>query len=146
MKLVKVFVLLMVIGFIAIGCGRRKHWDSEKVANKIVKHVSSELKLDDSQKKQLEEIKVGYLERKKKGRESKKENHNLLVAEIKKDSIDKKQVSEIVSKMDKQRNETREWMIDQLIAFHKTLSAEQKVKLVELMEKFHSKRSHHSKD
>ncbi len=146
MKLVKVFVLVMVIGFIAVGCGRHKHWDSEKIANKMVKHISSELKLDEPQKKQLEEIKVGYLERKKKGREGKKEDHKLLLAEIKKDSIDKKQVSEIVSKMDKQRNETREWMIDQLIAFHKTLSAEQRAKLVELIEKFHSKRKHHSKD
>jgi Spy/CpxP family protein refolding chaperone len=145
-RYLKLFTYLM-IGFFIISCGRGKRWNSEKIANKIVKHVSSELKLNDSQKKQLEEIKTGYLEKKKTHRKNTKGERMKLMEMVKKDSIDKNQVSEIYSKMDKSKAETREWLTDQLIEFHKTLSPEQKEKLVSMMEKYMAKKNkHYSKE
>ncbi|MCP5500352.1 MAG: Spy/CpxP family protein refolding chaperone [Leptospiraceae bacterium] len=140
----KLLSFLLAIGLVLSlsHCRHRKH-DPEKFANHIVKKISGELDLNDAQKKHLESIKTEFLQKRKDKKAEKEEVHKLVMAELKKDSIDKAKVNEIFAKTDKGRNEMREYFTDKLIEFHKTLSPEQKKKLVELAEKMYARRWGH---
>lgn len=133
---------VVVLVSLAMFANCKKSWDHEKMVNHMVKHVSKKLDLDDSQKKQLDQIKEEFLAKQKGFKQEREEMHKAMIAEVKKDSIDKAKVKEISSKMDKQRNEVRDMMLDKLVDFHKTLNPEQKEKLVKLMEEFKERHSH----
>ena len=136
-------ILISTIALASCGMHRFKHHGgghSQYMVNKI----SSELDLTDAQEAELDGIFAEWKTKKmaKKGQHA--AHMDALIAEVKKDKIDKTVVDGIHKVKTAHMAERSEFFTTKLIAFHQTLTAEQKTKLAEVLEKWKTKHNKYS--
>ncbi len=123
------------------GCYR----SPEQRAEYFVKHMASELKLNDTQTAQLEKIKEEFLARRpemaKLREESVKEANELMLSP----EIDKARLDALVQKNTAQLDDFVRFVFSRFADIHDMLTPEQRVKLVSLVEK-HMNRGHEKKE
>ena len=138
--IIAVASLFTLTGILA-GCGRpfMGDHDPERRAGFMVKMISRELNLNDTQRARLNEIKDGVHARIKEIRDERKNHHGEMVALVKGPALTRDQLNRLAKTREDDYNRLKPYIIDRIIEFHAMLDQEQKNKLAELMEKKHKR-------
>ena len=126
-----VFLLIGVAGF--SGC--RRHSPDQK-AEFMVDYVAETLDLNESQRAHLDQIKDELIEKGIKMRADKSAMHAELVAQLRSEEIDQDRLKAMVTDHKTKMEELIDLGIVRLAEFHKTLTPEQREKLVAKLESF----------
>lgn len=136
------YILLigMLISGVALFSGCRRHSHGHK-AEFMVDYISEALDLNENQQAQLDQIK-DELMAKAKGMHADKESlHEELVTQLRNEEIDQVRVKAVIAEHREKMDEIIDLVVVHLAEFHKTLTAEQKEKLIAKIETF--KKWHH---
>ena len=125
------FLLISIAGF--AGC--RRHSPYQK-AEFMVDYVSETLDLNESQKAHLDQIKEELLEKGIQMRADKGAMHAELAAQLRSEEIDQDRLKAMVTDHKNKMEELIDLGIVRLAEFHKTLTPEQREKLVAKLESF----------
>jgi Spy/CpxP family protein refolding chaperone len=131
----KLFVVLLLIVGVATFSGCRRHSHAHK-AEFMVDYISETLDLNESQKEQLNQIKDEVMGKAKQMHADKEVMREELLAQLKSEAIDTEVVKEMVAKHRARMDEIIDLLVESLAEFHKTLTPEQKDKLVAKIETF----------
>ena len=136
------YILLigMLVSGAALFSGCRRHSHGHK-AEFIVDYISETLDLNDSQQAQLDQIKDELMEKAQLMNADKASMHAELVAQLRSAEIDQELVKAKIAEHRAKMDEIVDLIVIRLAEFHKTLTAEQKEKLIAKIETF--KKWHH---
>ena len=144
--MVKKGLTIVTIGaFIAaalIFSGCRSHSDQGK-AEFMVDYVAETLDLTDEQRAQLEGIKEEFVAKAEAMRAEKRAMHDAFMAELRKAEIDPQLLKGLIAQKQAQMTEILELAVTRLAEFHRTLTPEQREKLVAKLEYYHQKHQDH---
>ncbi|MCD6311659.1 MAG: Spy/CpxP family protein refolding chaperone [Elusimicrobia bacterium] len=134
-------VLLLAVGlFISKklhhGKFRRHGPPHERIANFLIKRISSELELTERQQDTVNRIKEEILSKRKERTGSREDIKNAVIKQIKSSSFDKEEVMTLIEEEKFYKEKMGHFMIDKLAEFHAILTPEQKEKLAEKIEHF----------
>jgi Spy/CpxP family protein refolding chaperone len=136
------YILLigMLISGVAFFSGCRRHSHGHK-AEFMVDYISETLDLNESQQAQLDQIKDELMEKAQQMHADKESMHGELVAQLRSEEIDQVRVKAVIAEHRVQMDEIVDLVVLRLSEFHKTLTLEQKEKLISKIETF--KKWHH---
>ncbi len=125
-----------------VGCGHHHHrHDPEGHSDYIVKKISRKLDLNDAQKEKLVAVQKALLAARNKHREQKQGQWDSLRSNIPGERLDTDALQTMLNgHADTIKGESPQ-ILDKLAEFHASLTAEQKQKLVEHLDKHHKR--HH---
>jgi Spy/CpxP family protein refolding chaperone len=121
--------------------GCRSHSHQGKVEF-IVDYIAETLDLTDPQREQLDGIKEEFMAKAKEMHAQKEAMHAELMAELRKEDINQENLKGLIAQKRAQMDDMIDLAMARLIEFHKTLSPEQREKLVAKIEYFHEKHQH----
>jgi Spy/CpxP family protein refolding chaperone len=121
------------------GCRSHSH---EGKAEFMIDYVAETLDLTDEQRGQLDGIKDEFIAKAKEMHAQKEAMHAAFMAELRKEEISRENLNALIDQKRAQMDEFINLALDRLAEFHKTLSAEQREKLVTKIEYFHEKHQH----
>ena len=133
-------ICVFILGALVFN-GCRSHSANHK-AEFMVDYIAETLDLDDDQRAQLNEIKEEFLVKAKEMHAKKEAMHAEFKAELLKEEIDQQRMKALMAQKHQQMTEIMDLAVVRLAEFHKTLSVEQKEKLVAKLEWFHEKHNH----
>jgi Spy/CpxP family protein refolding chaperone len=107
----------------------------------MVDYISETLDLNESQQAQLDQIKDDLMAKARQMHADKDSMHSELVAQLRSEEIDQVRVKAVIAEHRAQMDEIVDLIVDRLAEFHKTLTPEQKEKLISKIETF--KKWHH---
>ena len=107
-----------------------------------MKRLSKKLKLNDSQKQKLNQIKDEVLIKVQKVKGSHEEMFNTFLLQVQSESIDEQALNQLFEGKETEFKEMRTFLIAKFAEFHGILEPGQRAKLAELMNKFHRKKHH----
>ena len=135
------FLLIgMLISGVALFSGCRRHSHGHK-AEFMVDYISETLDLNESQQVQLDQIKDELMAKAQQMHADKESMHAELVAQLRSEEIDQMRVKAVIAEHRAQMDEIVDLIVVRLAEFHKTLTPEQKEKLISKIETF--KKWHH---
>ena len=136
------YILLigMLISGVALFSGCRRHSHGHK-AEFMVDYISETLDLNESQQAQLDQIKDELMAKARQMHADKESMHAELVAQLRSEEIDQVRVKAVIAEHRTQMDEIVDLIVVRLAEFHKTLTPEQKEKLISKIETF--KKWHH---
>lgn len=105
-----------------------------------MKKIAKELKLNEQQKVELEQIKDEILAKKAEFKINHQEIKNAVLSQVKSDTVDQAALNGLFEDKELEFKEMRAFLVDKFAEFHNILTPEQRLSLAEKMEKFHSKR------
>ncbi len=135
-----ILMIGMLISGVAMFSGCRRHSHDHK-AEFMVDYISETLDLNESQQVQLDQIKDDLMAKARQMHADKESMHGELVAQLRSEEIDQVRVMAVIAEHRAQMDEIVDLIVDRLAEFHKTLTPEQKEKLVSKIETF--KKWHH---
>jgi len=124
---------------ILTGC--RAHSPHGK-AEFMVDYIAETLDLNDQQRAQLDDIKAEFLAKAGELHANREAMRAELMAELRKEEIDQQRIKALISQKREQMAEMMDLAVVRLAEFHRTLSPDQKEKLVSKLEWFHSRHQH----
>jgi Spy/CpxP family protein refolding chaperone len=130
-------ILVSSLGFFS-GCRRHSHAHK---AEFMVDYIAETLDLSEGQQTQLNEIKDELMLKAKQMHDDKESMREELIVQLRGDEVDQVRVKALIAEHRAKMNEIVDLLVDRLAEFHRTLSPEQKEKLVAKIETF--KRWHH---
>lgn len=131
----------LVLGLLAGGC--RHYRSPEKRAEFVAKKITSELDLNDSQKKELYRIKDEILSKRKELKLQGPRIPSEVLAEFRQPTLDEKKINKSFELEMNKMSEMRTFMTKKAVEFHTILTPEQRNKLVDLITEFQQKHHHH---
>ncbi len=140
-KKVTIVLICVFISAALLFTGCRSH-SPEGKAEFMADYIAETLDLNDGQRAQLDEIKDEFLARAKEMHAQKEAMHAELVAELRKEDINQENLKGLIAQKRAQMDEIINLAMIRLVEFHKTLSTEQREKLVAKLEYFHEKHQH----
>jgi len=133
-------VVALLIAGVAGLSGCRRHSHAHK-AEFMVDYITDTLDLTESQQEQLNRIKDELMEKAQQMHTDKESMHEELVAQLRSEEIDQALVKVKIAEHRAQMDDIIDLMVVRLAEFHKTLTPEQKEKLIAKIETF--KKWHH---
>ena len=121
--------------------GCRSHSHQGKVEF-MVDYISETLDLTDPQREQLDGIKEEFMAKAKEMHAQKEAMHTEFMAELRKEEISRENLNDLIAQKRANMDEFINLALDRLVEFHKSLSTEQREKLVAKIEWFHEKHNH----
>lgn len=140
-KGITVALICAFISAALIFSGCRGHSPHGK-AEFMVDYIAETLDLNDQQKTQLDDIKEEFLAKALEMHAKREAMHAELMAELRKAEIDQDRMKALISQKREQMAEMMDLAVVRLAEFHRTLTPDQKEKLVAKLEWFHSKHQH----
>ena len=137
-------LIALLIAAVAGFSGCRRHSQAHK-AEFIADYISETLDLTEAQQAQLNQIKDELMEKAQQMRTNKESMHAELVAQLRSEEIDQALVKARIAAHRAQMDDIIDLVVVRLAEFHKTLTAEQKEKLIAKIETF-KKWHHHDLD
>jgi Spy/CpxP family protein refolding chaperone len=136
------YILLigMLISGVAFFSGCRRHYHAHK-AEFMVDYISETLDLNESQQAQLDQVKDELMAKAQQMHADKESMHGELVVQLRSEEIDQVRVKAVIAEHRTQMDEIVDLVVLRLAEFHKTLTPEQKEKLIAKIETF--KKWHH---
>jgi len=134
-KGLNILLVGMLISGVALFSGCRRNSHGHK-AEFIVDYISETLDLNDSQQAQLDEIKDELLAKAQGMHADKASMHAELVVQLRSDEIDQELVKAKIAEHRAKMDEIVDLVVVRLAEFHKTLTPEQKEKLIAKIERF----------
>lgn len=128
--------VFIAAGLIFSGC--RPH-SGQGRAEFMVDYIAETLDLTDQQRAQLEGIKEEFMAGAEAMRADKKAMHDAFMAELGKEEIDAQRLKGLIAQKQEQVTDFLDLAITRLAEFHRTLTPEQRQKLVTKLEYFHEK-------
>jgi Spy/CpxP family protein refolding chaperone len=128
-------IIALLIAGVAGFSGCRRHSHAHK-AEFMVDYISETLDLTESQQAQLNQIKDEIMEKAQQMHADKESMHAELVAQLRSEEIDQDLVKAKIAQHRAQMDDIIDLLVARLAEFHKTLTAEQKEKLVAKIETF----------
>ena len=135
-----ILLIGMLISALGLFSGCRRHSHSHK-AEFMVDYISETLDLNESQQEQLDQIKDELLTKAQDMHADKASMHEELVAQLRSEEIDQMRVKGLIAEHRAKMDEIVDLVVIRLSEFHKTLTPEQKEKLIAKIETF--KKWHH---
>ncbi len=108
----------------------------------MVDYIAETLDLNDQQRAQLDDIKEEFLTKAGEMHSKKEAMRAELMAELRKEEIDQQRMKALISQKREQMAEMMDLAVVRLAEFHRTLTPDQKEKLVAKLEWFHNKHQH----
>ena len=133
------FCVFISAALIFTGC--RAHSPNGK-AEFMVDYIAETLDLNDQQRAQLEDIKVEFLAKAGEMHAQREAMRTELMAELRKEEIDQQRLKALIAQKREQMAELMDLAVVRLAEFHRTLTPEQKEKLVAKLEWFHNQHEH----
>ena len=127
-------VALLIVGVAGLS-GCRRHSHAHK-AEFMVDYITETLDLNESQQEQLNQIKDEVMAEAKEMHANKESMHAELVAQLRSEEIDQALVKAKIAEHRARMDEIVDLIVVRLAEFHKTLTAEQKEKLIAKLETF----------
>jgi len=140
-KKVTIVLICVFISAALLFTGCRSH-SPEGKAEFMADYIAETLDLNDGQRAQLDGIKDEFLAKAKEMHAQKEAMHAELVAELRKEDINQENLKGLIAQKRAQMDEIINLAMIRLVEFHKTLSPEQREKLVAKLEYFHEKHQH----
>ena len=140
-KKVTIVLICVFISAALLFTGCRSH-SPEGKAEFMADYIAETLDLNDGQRAQLYEIKDEVLAKAKEMHAQNEAMHAELVAELRKEDINQENLKGLIAQKRAQMDEIINLAMIRLVEFHKTLSPEQREKLVAKLEYFHEKHQH----
>ena len=134
-KGITISIIALLIAGVAGLSGCRRHSHAHK-AEFMVDYITETLDLTESQQEQLNRIRDELMEKAQQMHSNKESMHEELVAQLRSEEIDQAHVKAKIAEHRAQMDEIIDLMVVRLAEFHKTLTAEQKEKLVAKLESF----------
>jgi len=131
--------ILIPAALIFSGC--RAHSPQAK-ADFIVDYIAETLDLNDQQRAQLEGIKEELLAKAQEMHVGKEAMRAELMDELRKEEIDQQRIKALISQKQAQMADLMDQAVARLAEFHRTLTPDQKEKLVTKLEWFHKQHDH----
>ena len=128
-------VVALLIAGVAGLSGCRRHSHAHK-AEFMVDYITDTLDLTESQQEQLNRIKDELMEKAQQMHTDKESMHEELVAQLRSEEIDQALVKARIAEHRAQMDDIIDLMVVRLAEFHKTLTPEQKEKLIAKIESF----------
>ena len=128
-------IIALLIAGVAGFSGCRRHSHAHK-AEFMVDYISETLDLTGSQQEQLNQIKDELMEKAQQMHANKESMHTELVAQLRSEEIDQALVKAKIAEHRTQMNDIIDLIVIRLAEFHKTLTAEQKEKLIAKIDTF----------
>ena len=128
-------ILSLVLG-VGLFSGCRPH-GHHKGAEFMVDYVTEVLDLNEAQQEQLNQIKVELMEKVTQMRANKAKFHDEIMAQLGSEEIDQARVKTMVAEHRAQMDDVIDLVIVRFSDFHRTLTPEQRNKLVAKLENFH---------
>ena len=142
--MVKKGLYILLIGMLVSGAalfsGCRRHSHGHK-AEFMVDYISETLDLNESQQAQLDQIKDALMEKARLMHADKESMREELVTQLRSEEIDQVRVKAVIAEHREKIDEIIDLIVVRLAEFHKTLTPEQKEKLIAKIETF--KKWHH---
>jgi len=135
-------MIALLIAGVAAFSGCRRHSHAHK-AEFMVDYISETLDLTESQQEQLNQIKDEVMAEAKEMHANKESMHAELVAQLRSEEIDQKFVKARIAEHRAKMDHIIDLLVVRIAEFHKTLTPEQKEKLIaklETFKKWHGKR------
>jgi len=129
------FLVGALITSLGLFSGCRRSSGAHKAAF-IVDYISETLDLDDSQQALLNQIKDELMAKAGQMRADRASMHGELVAQLRSEEIDQARVKDLIAEHRAKMDEIIDLIVVRLAEFHKTLSPEQKEKLIAKIETF----------
>ncbi|MGD9079307.1 MAG: Spy/CpxP family protein refolding chaperone [Desulfobacterales bacterium] len=140
----KSLIIVLVCVFISAALlfsGCRSHSPNHK-AEFMVDYIAETLDLDEGQRAQLDGIKEDFMAKAKEMHAQKEAMHAEFMAELRREEISRENLDSLIAQKRANMDEFINLAVTRLVEFHKTLSPEQREKLVAKIEWFHNKRQH----
>ncbi len=128
-------MIALLIAGVAGFSGCRRHSHAHK-AEFMVDYISETLDLTESQQEQLNQIKDELMEKAQQMHANKESMHEELVAQLRSEAIDQALVKAKIAEHRAQMDDIIDLIVVRLAEFHKTLTPEQKEKLIAKIETF----------
>jgi Spy/CpxP family protein refolding chaperone len=128
-------IIALLIAGVAGLSGCRRHSHAHK-AEFMVDYITETLDLTESQQEQLNRIKDELMEKAQQMHSNKESMHAELVAQLRSEEIDQALVKAKIAEHRARMDEIIDLIVVRLAEFHKTLTAEQKEKLIAKLESF----------
>ena len=122
------------------GCRSHSH---QGKAEFMVDYIAETLDLNDQQRAQLDGIKEEFVAKAETMRADKKAMHDAFMAELRKEEIDPQRLKGLIAQKQEQMTEILDLAVTRLAEFHRTLTPEQREKLVSKLTYFHEKHGDH---
>ena len=127
-------VALLIVGIAGLS-GCRRHSHAHK-AEFMVDYITETLDLNESQQEQLNQIKDEVMTEAKEMHANKESMHAELVAQLRSEEIDQALVKARIEEHRAKMDQIIDLLVVRIAEFHKTLTPEQKEKLVAKLETF----------
>ena len=128
-------IIALLIAGVAGLSGCRRHSHAHK-AEFMVDYITETLDLTESQQEQLNRIKDELMEKAQQMHTNKESMHAELVVQLRSEEIDQGLVKAKIAEHRAQMDEIIDLIVVRFAEFHKTLTAEQKEKLIAKLETF----------
>ena len=128
--------VFLIVSLAYVGCGHRT---PEKRADRIVKKITKELKLNEAQQKKLEASKIEFLTKGREMREAHQSMRKELKEQLSSDKIDQAVLQKMYDDQKLKMDELVSLFTVRLAEFHSTLSPDQKAKLVAKLDSLEKK-------
>jgi Spy/CpxP family protein refolding chaperone len=127
-------IALLIAGVAGFsGCRRPSHAHK---AEFMVDYISETLDLSESQQEQLNQIKDELMEKAQQMHANRASMHQAVVTQLRSEEIDQAQVKAMIAEHRAKMDEIIDLIVVRLAEFHKTLTPEQKEKLIAKIETF----------
>lgn len=136
-----ILTICVFVSAALIFTGCRAHSPHGK-AEFMVDYIAETLDLNDQQRAQLDDIKAEFLAKAGELHANREAMRAELMAELRKEEIDQQRIKALISQKREQMADMMDLAVDRLAEFHRTLSPDQKEKLVSKLEWFHSRHQH----
>ena len=135
-------LICVFISGVLVFTGCRSHSHQGKVEF-MVDYIAETLDLTDPQREQLNGIKDEFMAKAEVMHAQKEAMHDQFMAELRKEEISRENLNDLIAQKRANMDEFINLALARLVEFHKTLSPEQREKLVAKIEYFHEKHNHH---
>ena len=134
-KGLNISMIALLIAGVASFSGCRRHSHAHK-AEFMVDYISEALDLTESQQEELNQIKDELMEKARQMHTNKESMHAELIAQLRSEEIDQTLVKAKIAEHRAQMDDIIDLIVVRFAEFHKTLTAEQKEKLIAKLETF----------
>ena len=134
-------VVVIITGIAGIGFAQKiKQMRDKGPMFFMMERITKDLNLDDKQKAELEKIREEIKAKMETRKQDREKNFADFENLFKQDKINKEDLKLLIQKHEKNREEMKEFMMDEFIKFHALLTSEQKTKAIEKMHEMKYKR------
>lgn len=133
-------IILVVAGIAGIGFTQKlKHMQDDGPLPFLIEKIAQDLDLNEQQKAEVMKIRDEIKAKGESKRHERENGFNEFEKLFKQDKLDKQSLKQLAEKHEADREEMKEFFIDELIKFHSILTPQQRVKAVEKMKSMREK-------